>query len=279
MNGVRLRRRRPKSRRVARGRPLALGRAALALCAMVLAPPGALATTVYVIDRLLLGVHETNELDSAIIKLLPSGTALDVLEREGSLARVRSPGGFEGWVDAAYLSEEQPASLTTDKLHRLISDGTREMERARQIIGELERDVAELTGRAEQAEEELRVMRSSTQADASPATPPVAPPQTLVEVERLSEENEKLKRSIETLESELATSTAGRDEPNAATRVEAESGWLHPLRPSEPLAYLAWLIASPWTWVAIAAALALAFAAGVWLTDWNQRRRHGGFRV
>lgn len=249
------------------------------LALLVLGPLGARSESAYVIDRLLLGVHETKTLNSPIIKLLPSGTLLEVLERDEALARVRSPDGFEGWVDSSYLSTEEPPSLVADKLRRLIADGTREMERARQIIGELEGEVAELTGRAERAEAEIEALRSSTGSEPPPANDPVPEPETLVEIARLTEENDGLKRSLATLESELAAVSAARNEEAAAAVPEAEASWPQPATPIEPLAYLRWLLGLPWTWLVVGAALTLAFAAGVWLTDWNQRRRHGGFRV
>ena len=64
----------------------------------------------FVIDKLLVGVHQERSLDSPIIKAFPTGTVLEVLKREGELAQVRGPGNVIGWVDAVYLTGEQPAS-------------------------------------------------------------------------------------------------------------------------------------------------------------------------
>ena len=60
----------------------------------------ACAETAYIIDKLLVGLHEDKALNSAIIKLLPTGTRLFIIKREGNLAQVKTPGGTTGWVDA-----------------------------------------------------------------------------------------------------------------------------------------------------------------------------------
>ena len=64
-------------------------------------------------------VHQDQDLNSAIIKVLPTGTKLEVVRREGELALIKDPGGTSGWVDAAYLMEEVPAAL---KLKQLVDE-------------------------------------------------------------------------------------------------------------------------------------------------------------
>ena len=97
--------------------------------------PAQAAETAFVIDRLLVGVHEEKNLDSAIVKVLPTGTELEVLERDGELAYVAEPGGAKGWVDAAYLTDEQPAQLRIPELERekaALEQRVKELERALQ---------------------------------------------------------------------------------------------------------------------------------------------------
>ena len=56
------------------------------------------AETVYIKDSLLVGLHEEKSIDSAILKVLPTGTALEVLKRENDFVNVRSPKGCR-WLD------------------------------------------------------------------------------------------------------------------------------------------------------------------------------------
>jgi len=76
------------------------------------------AENAYVIDKLLVGVHQDQNLTSAIIKVLPTGTKLEVLKREGELALVKDAQGASGWVDSAYLMEAAPASRPTAQTDR-----------------------------------------------------------------------------------------------------------------------------------------------------------------
>lgn len=85
--------------------------ARIALTLALLCPTGLYAEMTYVIDQLFVGVHQDRALDSPIIKVLPSGTPLEVLARDGEFAWVQMEDGSAGWVDVSYLMVEKPASL------------------------------------------------------------------------------------------------------------------------------------------------------------------------
>jgi SH3 domain protein len=76
---------------------------------IVLAPVLAGAETAYVTDMLRLGIHNAADTSDRPFDNLISGTPLEVLERAPNYARVRTPGGQEGWVKSAYLVAEKPA--------------------------------------------------------------------------------------------------------------------------------------------------------------------------
>src|SRR5690606_12848920 len=63
----------------------------------------AAAETAYVTDLLQLGLHQASDTSDRPFANLPSGTRLEVLERKTHYARVRTDGGDEGWVKAAYI--------------------------------------------------------------------------------------------------------------------------------------------------------------------------------
>ncbi|MBK6657286.1 MAG: TIGR04211 family SH3 domain-containing protein [Proteobacteria bacterium] len=93
----------------------------------------AAADTAYVIDKLLVGIHESRDTDSAIIKVVPTGTKLEVLKRDGDVANVSEPGGASGWVDAAYLSAEPPAQVRIAELEKIkaaLEDQLKHVEQA-----------------------------------------------------------------------------------------------------------------------------------------------------
>ena len=74
------------------------------------------AETLYVTDRILLGMHAEASEDSPLLDSVPSGTAVQVLETAGAFKRVRLPNGTTGWISSGYLVDEKPASAQVDQL-------------------------------------------------------------------------------------------------------------------------------------------------------------------
>ena len=68
------------------------------------------AETVYVSNELKLAVHQKASLDSPVIRLVPMGAPLELLERKGPISHVRIGTGVDGWVQSTFLSAKPPAS-------------------------------------------------------------------------------------------------------------------------------------------------------------------------
>jgi len=66
------------------------------------------AETVYITDSLLVGLHEEKSIDSAILKVLPTGTPLEVITRENDFVKVRDLKGVTGWISNNYLISNNP---------------------------------------------------------------------------------------------------------------------------------------------------------------------------
>lgn len=66
------------------------------------------AETVYITDNLLVGLHEEKSIDSAILKVLPTGTPLEVIGRDGESVNVRDTTGDLGWISNSYLISNDP---------------------------------------------------------------------------------------------------------------------------------------------------------------------------
>ena len=71
----------------------------------------AIAETRYVSDRLEIQMRTGKGTQFRILRMLPSGTALEVLktDKESGYTRVRAPGGVEGWVLSRLLMNDQAA--------------------------------------------------------------------------------------------------------------------------------------------------------------------------
>ncbi|MEQ8230381.1 MAG: hypothetical protein RKL32_01600 [Gammaproteobacteria bacterium] len=246
------------------------------VCALAWLAP-ATAESVYVIDKLLVGIHAEKDLDSAIVEVLPTGTVLDVLERDGELARVSGPEGAEGWVDSAYLTAEKPAVLRLAELAEenaalearlaAISAGGDEAAAASPTTGELAAELEALTRentelKGKLSDERLRAGQLQTEvADLrdqlrESETPPDA---RIVELERARDR----------LEAELDKAEDAVAELSARSSLQATSAMV-PLVLRE---YASLIV------IALVLIVVLSFGGGIYVVDLLNRRRHGGFRV
>jgi len=240
----------------------------IATLALIFSLPIAAVDSAYVIDKLLVGVHQDQDLNSAIIKVLPTGTKLEVVKRDGELALIKDSEGTSGWVDAAYLMEEVPASVR---------------------IQTLADENAALTAK-------LNAPADSTNDANAP---------TSAERDKLTNENTELKGklSAEKLKSGQLQTTLSKLEKQAAnpadkliTDLEAANQTLtrdlegviqtnkklesqQKRRPLIPDAALVIEAFSMPILIGFGIALVLAFGAGAYLIDYLGRKRHGGYRV
>ena len=65
----------------------------------------------HITDRLLAGMYSSADLNSDPIKLLPSGTPLEVLTEEKGFVKIQLVDGKEGWVEKRFLSANKPAKV------------------------------------------------------------------------------------------------------------------------------------------------------------------------
>jgi len=102
---------------------------ALASLALALASAGANAQNArYVTDQLKLEARNGPGTSNRIVRMLESGTRVEVVEEREGWSRVNVPGGGEAWILSRYLDTEAPAR---DRLQAM----TAEIERLREEIG------------------------------------------------------------------------------------------------------------------------------------------------
>lgn len=225
----------------------------------------------YITQRQNIGVHETSSLKSTTLELVPSGTELEILERnDEGLAWVRIAGGVEGWVDGRYVTEGIPPQRRVQELEDELLQTASELAGAREQVAELEFQLDK--SQAEAAA--LRTGANQTTAAGNGALSS----ETLRELQSLAKENQYLKRRVAELEAVQAMAierAPGEQNPsNTARHTPAgngESGFL-----TRYLAILHWPV---WKKILLLSTMLLVFAVGGFLVDWDVRRRHGGFRV
>ena len=234
------------------------------------ARPALAAESAFVIDKLLVGIHENEDLQSTIVKVLPTGSKLEVLARKNKTAQVKDADGIVGWVDAAYLMSDAPAAAQLEQMKRdkqALAERLKALESGKAKPGEDSGRVDELTNENTELKSQLSAQKLqaselesevSSLRKASESVPEGVDGEMLAELRKnnaeLTDSLEEAEDEIETLEERL--SEAG-DAPGVGSG-EAVSGW--------GLALILLLLVA-------------SFVGGIALMDYRNRRRHGGFRV
>jgi SH3 domain protein len=164
-------------------------RAALVPFIWLLAAPTAFAETLYVTDQVTVGLRADATPDAAVLGTVSTGAALEVLERNGTLVRVRVANGVEGWVEETALTSKPPAAQQLKSLHA-------ELDRAR----------AQLAN----AQGELEKMRAAPKPEAGKAEADLAGARAQLV---------KLQGEIKKKDEEVSAATAARDAATAARDV------------------------------------------------------------
>lgn len=161
-------------------------RAALVLIVWLVAAPTAFAETLYVSDQVTVALRTDVTPNAAVLGTVSTGAALEVLERNGALVRVRVANGVEGWVEETALTSKPPATQQLKSLHA-------ELDRAR----------AQLAN----AQGELEKMRAAPKPDTG---------KTEADLAGARAQLGKLQGEIKKKDEEIAAVTATRDAAAAA---------------------------------------------------------------
>ena len=111
-----------------------------------------LAETLYVSDQLEIQMRSGKGNKFRIIRTLPSGTRLEVLETGNGYTRARAPSGTEGWVLSRYLMTGQPARKRLGEVEQRLAqleleNGklSAEIDKLRNQKGNADSEVSQLT--------------------------------------------------------------------------------------------------------------------------------------
>jgi SH3 domain protein len=212
------------------------------------------AETIYVIDELKIGLHENPTIDSPIMKLVPSGTELSVIERNDDLVHVQEPEGTRGWINNKYVVTNKPGKTRVNELEKEIellkltaantpvadngTDGQKQLEQQlkseRLKSGELQVKLADLKTRIASVDNSE---------------------QFLADIEQLKQENNQLISQLESSGLEVQTEASSTNSDSISL-----NGWKQLIT----------------TLIII---LIIGMAVGAIALDHLNRRRHGGFRI
>ncbi|MCW9058908.1 MAG: TIGR04211 family SH3 domain-containing protein [Gammaproteobacteria bacterium] len=169
----------------------------LALLCLCLFTTGAQAQTLYVSDQLEIQLRSGASLQHRILRMLPSGTALEVLEVDQAegWTRVRAPSGVDGWVLSRFLMPERAArdrlAAAEQRVARLEQENRQLNVTIRELRGEKE-SVAKERGELDQTSRQLAQELEEIRRTASSAL-------------ALDAENKELKARVLGAEREIQT--------------------------------------------------------------------------
>ena len=218
----------------------------------------ALGETAYIVDQLLVGLHQEKDIDSPIIKVLSTGTEVEILIREGDYAQIRELAeGKTGWVDASYLMLDQPAKVLLTELQEKIK--TLENQQSVQSSQKMQAQI-----------EDLKQNLSSEKLKAGELEAKISQQEKkLAHIEANGDENQitDLETQNRKLQSQL----------DAALQDESEQIILTNNQP--PLMQLLSSLKERPIQILLGVLALAAFLFGRRWEDKKIRRRHGGFRV
>jgi len=211
------------------------------------------AETIYVIDELKIGLHESPTVDSPIMKLVLSGTALSVIERSDDLIHVQEPEGVRGWINNKYVVTNKPGKARVNELEKEI-----ELLKSTTTNTSANND----TDAYKQLEQQLiseRLKSGELQAKLADLKAKIAnidnSDQFLADIEQLKHDNKQLISQLEAsgMEAQTEVSSVNSEFPSM-------NGWKQFI-------------------TAFIVILIVGMAAGAFILDYLGRRRHGGFRI
>ena len=252
------------------------------------------AASMYVTDRILLGVHAQPSEASPIIQSIPSGTAVEVIQNQGDFTKIKLISGTQGWVSNKYLMSEQPSTAQYDKLFAENQKNLETLKKLNTTLSKRERDVQIYRDELSNAKHAIKELKKSgktattttTVADPAQATKLAEAEAKISELTKQLDEMKSASSSAESntdsTEEDAKISLKYAEEENAALQARIAlalsnlSGEKAPtpeelagIRPRFPL----------WYWLLMVIALAVGVGGGVMWMDHQARKRHGGFRV
>jgi SH3 domain protein len=128
--------------------------------------------TLYVSDQFEVPLRTGETTDHAILRMLPSGTAVELVEtdKEKGYSRVRTASGVEGYMLSRYLMPEAAARDQLAELRGRLSSASdeqgglsRKVDELGQQLNAAQRTITELTSERDQAAAELDHVKSVSQ--------------------------------------------------------------------------------------------------------------------
>jgi SH3 domain protein len=241
----------------------------------------------YVTDRILLGIHVEADEASTLIKSVPSGTELEVLDTAVGFIKIKLKDGTEGWVSTGFVMKETPATRKYDVLAHQYEQTTQELDK---LKVEHKKTVRELQTRRDQVSNATTLIRELKKRKGGTV---IIDPEMENKLKASLQEVDTLKLKITELENkpEPKMDLDQKKIVNELKDVKIQNNTMKQ-RIDVALAHLnGERIPTPeelasirpkfptWYWSLLMIILLIGVVAGYFIMDYRFRRRHGGFRI
>jgi SH3 domain protein len=144
----------------------------------------------YVSERLYLGIYELPDSTTTPVKMLPTGTEVEVLETQGDFVRIRAGDGSEGWARTEFISDKTPASLVLKQ----VTKQRDQLQVQLNAIGVTEQTVKRLQRQLAEANNTIKNLRRDVEGEQTAAAE-MAAQQKEARENLTSELNQKLEQA------------------------------------------------------------------------------------
>lgn len=218
------------------------------------------AVAAHITDKLVVGIYAEPQAEGQPLRLLSSGTPLEVLQRKEGIVEVRLADDQRGWVEARYVTDEKPAKAMLLETQLKLRTLNSELEALKAEAG------------------------AAPSVETMPAAEPQAPSAREVELQHALAAAESRIGELERKALEQPQASAAqyeldtlRGQVSKAARILADAqGLTLSMAESGAEKGLLELYAN---WIIGLTALVLGFGLGIALIDYRIRKRYGGFRI
>ena len=252
------------------------------------------AETLYVTDRILLGIHQLPDEKSPILKSIASGIVVTVVSKKGEFINIRTADGTQGWVAANFLVKTKPAAKQYDNLFAQYQKTVETLKVVNERLTKKERELQIKRDQLSNATTTIKELKKGVKASSKIKTPVTNV--TAIDTEALENANkeiktlktkllgfeQQLKDNKDTDPNDMQSKLIKTEQENTLMRNSIEMALASLEGKHVPTAEeLAGIRASfpAWYWGLTIVMIILGVIGGVVWNDYKNRKRHGGFRI
>jgi len=242
----------------------------------------------YVTERILLGIHKEADETSTLIKSVPSGTELEVLDTAEGFIEIKLEDGTEGWVSSGFVMEQTPATRKYDVLAHQYEQTTQELDKLKVDFEKNKRELQVRRDQVSNAKTTIQDLKKRKSGGAVVVDPEIEKKLTasLQEVETLKLKVVELEKKPEPKpdidQKQIFNELKEAKEQNDVMKKRIDVALAHlngeRIPTAEELASIRPKFPT-WYWTLLVIILLIGVVAGYFIMDFRFRRRHGGFRI